>query len=356
MRLGTLLLMLSVTVAVGGYLYLPPPLDDAADLAEVTRISIAPYHRTKTDVRTVRSVAPASRQFREVVKKDDASAMTDGPQAPDVWTTVVRPHRSATAVLRSSKPGDAATRYELARDLQRELKRAGCYGGEINGVWSTGTKRAMAAFLDRANATLPIKTPDFILLSLVQNHNDIACTAECPTGQSMDRAGRCIPSAVIAQQASKQTKEIADAQPNVAAHAPERLPWLDRNGRSLTTAAPPAEQRHAPPPGMMSIGVASTSASATTNDTSFAGASGSVADPNAAKVATLTPDDEASTANAEPGALTDAKPEIRPRHAKRSRGWRDRPRHYRSAGRHRRGDPRPGTMRYNLVQALGGIY
>ncbi len=71
-------------------------------------------------------------------------------------------------------PGD---RVALARALQRELKRVGCYSGEITGVWTTSTRMAMRAFTERVNATLPIDKPDPVLLSLVQGHQGgDACT------------------------------------------------------------------------------------------------------------------------------------------------------------------------------------
>lgn len=373
-RFGGLLLMLMGTAALGSYLILPPPPDDDADLAEVTRISIAPYHPARTD-NAVRSFAPASPVFHDIAKTDAGAdvAPTDRPNTSSAWTTVVTADRSRETILRSSKPGDAATRYELARDLQRELKRAGCYGGEITGVWSPATKRAMSAFLDRANATLPINAPDYILLSLVQNHSEIACTAECPSGQAMDQTGRCVPSAVLAQ-ASKRSQRIEanramdldtptnTSQPRVAA-APERLPWLDSNGRSVVTPPPPAP-RGTPPPGMMSIGgpaVASSQPSSQgvtierDNGTSINGASGSVADPGAANVASVMPDD--GTAGSAAGIDPDGEaiaPPIKRTYTQRAH--RDRPRQYGYGGKRRRGDPRPGTMRYNLVQALGGIY
>jgi hypothetical protein len=96
------------------------------------------------------------------------------------------------------------------------------------------------------------------------------------------------------------------------------------------------------------------------SDTPLIPPAGSVADPNGSRVASLTAEDgtagdaAAIAAVAEPDSLTIAKPEKR-RHAKRARNW-DRPKHERRYAGRRRGEPRPGTMRYNLVQALGGIY
>jgi len=375
-RFGGLLLMLIGTVALGGYLYLPSSEDDAAELAEVTRISVAPSHPIHPDG-TVRVFAPASPIFRDAVKRND-TASSDRPAAATAWTTVVTPSHSRRAVLRSSQPGDAPTRYELARDLQRGLKRAGCYGGTITGVWSPSTKRAMSAFLERANATLPIEAPDFILLSLVQSHGEIVCSDACPSGQVMDRAGRCMPNAIVAQtdkrSDSPDATTKATRRARVVVGSAEQLPWLDRNGRSLVTPS----HRSAPLPGMMSMGgppvapepaVAGNGASSGTgshisvepdSDTPLIPPAGSVADPNGSRVASLTAEDgtagdaAAIAAVAEPDSLTIAKPEKR-RHAKRARNW-DRPKHERRYAGRRRGEPRPGTMRYNLVQALGGIY
>ena len=43
-----------------------------------------------------------------------------------------------------------------------ELRRVGCYGGELNGVWTPATRLAMKAFTERVNATLPVGDPDDI--------------------------------------------------------------------------------------------------------------------------------------------------------------------------------------------------
>jgi hypothetical protein len=107
-------------------------------------------------------------------------------------------------------PGDRAS---LARALQRELQRVGCYEGEVNGAWTTSTRMAMKAFTDRVNATLPIDAPDYILLNLVQRHEGKACGTHCPTGQLLSDEGRCAPSAVLTKAVPKPAGpgEVKDA-------------------------------------------------------------------------------------------------------------------------------------------------
>lgn len=93
-------------------------------------------------------------------------------------------------------PGD---RPSLTRQLQRELKRVGCYSGEISGVWTTSSRMAMKSFTDSVNASLPIDNPDPVLLSLVQGHQNVACTVQCASGQTAAENGRCMPTAVLAK-------------------------------------------------------------------------------------------------------------------------------------------------------------
>jgi hypothetical protein len=73
-----------------------------------------------------------------------------------------------------------ADRTVMTRDLQRELKRVGCYEGEIHGVWTRSTRDAMVRFTELVNARLPTNEADIILLSLVRGY---AGTTGC--GQSV---------------------------------------------------------------------------------------------------------------------------------------------------------------------------
>jgi len=90
-----------------------------------------------------------------------------------------------------------ADRAALARELQRELIRVGCYQGEISGVWTTSSRMAMRSFIDRVNAALPIDNPDEILLALVQGYRARACTLPCPSGQAQGDDGRCLVSTIV---------------------------------------------------------------------------------------------------------------------------------------------------------------
>ena len=130
------------------------------------------------------AVAAYSKQFEEASEQTQVftvhvAATPAVPAPPPVPVT-----RIAT-----DAPVD---RVSLVRELQRELKRVGCYSGDVNGVWTTSSRMAMKSFTDRVNASLPIDNPDDILLSLVRAHREPACAAQCASGQTASEQGRCV--------------------------------------------------------------------------------------------------------------------------------------------------------------------
>ena len=146
--------------------------------------------------------APGDKSATQQIASSAATAEADRASG---WTAVVTAYDRVTgsAAQRLSKPGDPTQRANLARDLQRELKRVGCYDAEIDGDWGGASKRAMSAFTDRVNATLPVDDPDYILLTLLQGHQGAACGRDCPSGQGLNEDGRCIPRAILAKAARK---------------------------------------------------------------------------------------------------------------------------------------------------------
>jgi len=133
-----------------------------------------------------------------------------------------------SAVIREGEPvfGKALSqkqidppRYALTRDIQTELKRVGCYLGEIDGVWGSGSKRAILVFMDRVNASLPAQDPDVFMLSLLRAQDAFVCGATCPRGQSLAGNGRCVPSMLVAHARKPAGTGAADIGDAVVADA-----------------------------------------------------------------------------------------------------------------------------------------
>lgn len=134
----------------------------------------------------------------EVAEPPEASQ----PALPET-TTILLPSRGIREEVKtSSQPYKDGEPLRLVRDLQRELKRVGCYAHEIDGEWTPGTRRAMRDFTERVNAGLPAERPDPSLLALLQRHPEIVCREKCRVGESLADT-RCLPSSYLASESKK---------------------------------------------------------------------------------------------------------------------------------------------------------
>ena len=246
--LGLVLLMSGIAMAA---LWLPSG-DGSRQLAQVVEVNdrgIARVARpgapdtghsepSSTPSRPAAAAIPASAQkaaSAPSIPRSSAKAMT-GP--PRVTSEVVVTNASVDADpltrLDSAQPANGEAYYALVRDLQRELRRLGCYWGEIDGSWGPGTRRAMSTLMGRVNATLPVNEPDYILLALARSQTDQACRKPCPAEEHyVSDTGQCQPRALLRHAAANPAADIA----------PGAIPGQD-NG-------PPSA---GPLPGQMSIG------------------------------------------------------------------------------------------------------
>ena len=118
----------------------------------------------------------------------------------DIWpsppTTVVSPQPRWLVIQAPSTNPPPQAGALLTKELQRQLRRVGCYSGEIDGVWTQSTRRAMQTFTNRVNATLPVERPDHVLLAILQSQPDRICNKPCPLGENLAADGRCAPGAI----------------------------------------------------------------------------------------------------------------------------------------------------------------
>ena len=215
---------------------------------------VATVPATPSPARTIQpvAVAPQPAQRRTAPPSAAAPRMAATFSAPVVVTLPYRAEPAPPAAKQrvARMPRDRAS---MARDLQLELRRVGCYGGELNGIWTAATRKAMKAFTDRVNATLPVEVPDEILLTLVQAHQGEACGKPCPPGQGLSDDGRCLPGAILAQAAKKGTSHSAMAARQNAGQPAEKptaaiAPWT-----ATTAAAIPAPLPGPRPVGRMAL-------------------------------------------------------------------------------------------------------
>jgi hypothetical protein len=267
-------LVLLAGIGVGLFVYLPIPVDHHTSLENAQRLW------TKGDRLSIPVLAPAvSRSFspslslakltppepRRANRSESSTAR--GARAavtalaptlavrrtvmgwqPVVTTTAVAIKSGSGAA--SLKPKDSTSRYKLVVEIQRKLKKRGCYWGRIDGSWGAGSKYAMQAFIDRINATLPIEQPDYVLLTLLQANGDKTCGA-CPSGHTATVGGSCVPQTIVADNQRKTGsggQVVAEVLPWQQAGAPQPAgqPLLRPVGTTIVTTAPL--------PGRMAIG------------------------------------------------------------------------------------------------------
>ena len=186
-----------------------------------------------------------------VGRRMETSAST---QAPVVVTVPARATAAPPpqAAPRQPPPGTASPRdpAALARQLQSELRRVGCYDGELSGVWTPRTRMAMKAFTDRVNASLPVDKPDQILLALVQGHQGVACipppvlakAPAKPEPTEADAAPKPVPVPAIVPPIAASAPKISAPPPNASPAAPQPSAV-----RVDPTQAPPQAQPPASP-------------------------------------------------------------------------------------------------------------
>jgi len=240
MRIVNGLLVLATGAFIGSYLHVIPTTDPAGQVSKLTRIFTAPPAEpanlegwgvsAQPQPRVAaappgasRTFSPDSPVFSEVTSSMGAittgaittSAFASPPSQPresaatsgHKTIAAVRAEPTVLPVAADPSLAQLATKplpgkVTLIKSLQEELRRVGCYAGNVDGSWGNGSRRAMNDFVRRVNASLPVDRPDFVLLALVQSHSGQVCNSGCPTGQVMGEASRCIPSTLLTDRAT----------------------------------------------------------------------------------------------------------------------------------------------------------
>ena len=109
----------------------------------------------------------------------------------------------------AQQQADTRAQAQLARLIQTELLRVGCFDGMADGQWSEGSQRAMRSFNEAIHVNLPVKAPDYILLTMLQGHARRACGGE-PTASTPGA------STANVRSAAPQASLVAAAEPRTA--------------------------------------------------------------------------------------------------------------------------------------------
>lgn len=139
----------------------------------------------------------------------------------------------------ANDPARFADQVSVVRAVQQQLKRAGCYSGRVNGVWSPATRKAMAAFTSVVNASLPVNRADPVLLVLIESNPGASCTRDC----AKDGGSACgSPAAAPPVNAPNVKPQVASLDEDRAAGSAGNAVEDDADATAPTpTAVAPAE-------------------------------------------------------------------------------------------------------------------
>ncbi len=350
-NVGGFILLAGIGVAL--FVYLPAPVDSGASRDRLGRLAFtgsvwllpakfAPVSRLGSFSPADALSMPVRREPRLVSLETKAAPAPATPQRAQAslasegqrsWQTTVI--STATPALTELTPRNPDARYELVLDIQRQLRRVGCYWGRIDGSWGYATKDAMKEFTHRVNATLPLDEPDYVQLALIQSQSDGACDA-CPAGRSLSASGSCVGGPVTAQMVAGTPKEVLPWKANAAPGAAAAL--------LLFKPVPTTVASVDPGPGRMALG-ASVPPSVDVQQDAPPVTPGAAAAPPGPATATVDPN------VLKPPVTATPKAKHRSSSSDHRRGGQD---HRRFAGEY--GRKGPGTPRYNLMLSLGGLY
>jgi hypothetical protein len=113
---------------------------------------------------------------------------------------------AAEAAQAAAASDSTANPQELARSLQFELKRVGCFNGDVNGQFDDATKAAWHGFIKLTAISMPDDV-SVDAIKAVRGVNKRVCPLQCAAGQHAD-GEQC-----IANPPAQKSVETAPARP-----------------------------------------------------------------------------------------------------------------------------------------------
>jgi hypothetical protein len=113
--------------------------------------------------------------------------------------------------------------------MQTELRRLGCYNGEVNGDWNDGSRRALENFNKHAGVKLDVKVASLDAVDVLRGKSTRVCPLECergfkaqgeacvkiacPSGQVVNESGACQPRDKGRAASRPESRPAADKPP-----------------------------------------------------------------------------------------------------------------------------------------------
>lgn len=151
--------------------------------AETARILIGlakqDEEQTSGEQKSEQKVAVAQESAPDKVKVEEPRKDVDVGDKGAVETQTAGSERVAAAAAPAGVPTPqtgTGERDTLASDLQKELKRVGCYDGTVDGSWGDETRAALDAFAGETKLSLSSERPTEDALTVLRARKDRVCS------------------------------------------------------------------------------------------------------------------------------------------------------------------------------------
>jgi hypothetical protein len=94
--------------------------------------------------------------------------------------------RSAPQTPAPAPPPTPPSKAELAKSVQAELRRVGCFSGSADGDWDAASRRALELYNKNAGTTLDAKAASTEALEAIKLKSARVCPLACKSGQRRD--------------------------------------------------------------------------------------------------------------------------------------------------------------------------
>jgi hypothetical protein len=155
--------------------------------------SSATATRPKPEVRMVASPAFAA---ATAAQPPDPALNRSPPPVPSAAAASHEADKSQqTAAISPTEPSVRASplsiQFIIARGLQGELSRVGCYSGNIDGDWNAASRRALQNFNKHAGTKLDVEFANLNALGVIRSRMSRICPLVCDRGSRV-RGNRCV--------------------------------------------------------------------------------------------------------------------------------------------------------------------
>ena len=158
--------------------------------------SSATATRPKSKSQSVRMVASPAFAAATAARPPDPALNRSSPPVPSAVAASPEADKSQqTAAVSPTEPSVRASplsiQFIIARELQDELSRVGCYSGNIDGDWNAASRRALQNFNKHAGTKLDVEFANLNALGVIRSRMSRICPLVCDRGSRV-RGNRCV--------------------------------------------------------------------------------------------------------------------------------------------------------------------